>query len=189
MHIPPKHFDKYLRAGAYHWAQYSAGTKYRRHADRVAEWIKEKVVLDIGAGDGKITSMLGPYCVGIDNEPEGVKLAQEHGVNVILGDAYNLPYRDGEFESVLMADVLEHFEFPEKALAEARRVLQQYIYITTPPKRPDGKLSDRYHWIEWSPEELKALVEAQGFELIGGILSIPSEKVMYGRFRKVSDGS
>ncbi len=185
MNKPPERFQKYEKSGDYHWRQYSQNTKYKRHADRVAEWIKEDYVLDIGAGDGMITSLLGPGCIGIDNEPEGVRLAKEHGVDVILGDAYHLPFADGEFESVLMADVLEHFEFPEKALAEAHRVLTKYIYITTPPKRPDGKLTDKYHFFELSPDELKTMVEGTGFVLEGEVDVVPQDKVMYGRFRKV----
>ena len=184
-HIPPAHFDKYSRFGSYHWKQYSDGTKYKTHADRVAAWIKEDYVLDIGAGDGKITSLLGPRTIGIDNEPEGVRLAQQHGVSVIYGDAYNLPWPDGEFDSVLMADVLEHFEFPEKALREARRVLSQYIYITTPPKRADGKLTDRYHFREYDPTELKKEVEAVGFMLDGAIDVVIKDKVMYARFKRI----
>lgn len=182
MNNPPTQFLKYEQKGDYHWRQYDQGTKYKTHADRVALWVREKHVLDIGAGDGKITSLIGAQ--GIDNEPEGVRLARAHGCNVILGNGYALPYPDGAFESVLMADVLEHFEFPEKALAEARRVLTQYIYITTPPKRPDGKLTDRYHYTEWEPEELKALVESCGFVLEGEILSIPAEKVQYAKFKR-----
>ena len=182
---PPTKFLKYEKSGDYHWRDYQRGTKYRRHADRVAAWIKEVHVLDVGAGDGKITSLLGPGAIGIDNEPEGVRLAQQHGVNVLWGDAYSLPWQHEEFESVLMADVLEHFELPEKALAEARRVLTKYIYITTPPKRPDGKLTDAYHWFELSPDELKEMVESAGFVLEGGIDVVRADKVMYGRFRKI----
>lgn len=183
MNTPPKTFLKYASHGDYHWRQYSQGTKYKTHADRVKNWVGESHVLDIGAGDGKITSLIGAQ--GIDNEPEGVRLARTHGVNVILGDAYYLPYQDGEFQSVLMADVLEHFEFPEKALAEARRVMQLYLYITTPPKRPDGKLTDRYHYFELAPDELKPLVESAGFTLEGEIYVDRPAKVMYARFRKV----
>lgn len=178
------HFPKYQKFGAYHWKMYDDGTKYKRHADRVAIWVREKNVLDVGAGDGKITSMLGSLAEGIDNEPEAVRLAQEKGVDVHWGDAYAIPFPDGAFESVLMADVLEHFEFPDKALKEARRVLTKCLYITTPPKRDDGKLTDKFHYIEWAPEELKALVESEGFELEGEILVIAAEKTMYARFRK-----
>jgi 2-polyprenyl-3-methyl-5-hydroxy-6-metoxy-1,4-benzoquinol methylase len=68
-------FPKYEQFGAYHWKQYADNTKYRRHADRVVKWIEEDMILDIGAGDGKITSLLaeaGKHPYGIDNEPEAV---------------------------------------------------------------------------------------------------------------------
>lgn len=174
-------FTKYHKFGAYHWKQYDdKNTKYSRHADRVKEWIKEKNVLDIGAGDGKITHLLA--IKGVDNEPEAVRLAQEKGADVILADAYHLPYKDGEFEAAFMGDVLEHFEFPRKALQEARRVLKNYLYIAAPEK---GTNNDKFHYQEWTPEELKELVESEGFALEGDILVVPKDKRIYGKFKKL----
>lgn len=181
-------FRKYHDHGAYHWRQYDQNTKYRCHADRVVKWIEEASVLDIGCGDAKITTLLesaGKMAHGIDNEPEGIRLAQEHGANVALMDAYDISYPDELFEAALMADVLEHLERPTDALREARRVISGSLYISTPPKRSDGKLTDKYHYQEWTPDELTALVERVGFELVGAIYSIPEEKVMYGKFRRV----
>lgn len=147
----------------------------------------EAVVLDVGAGDGKITSLLGSGARGVDNEPEAVRLAQEKGVNVTLADAYSLPFPNGEFQSVLMADALEHFEHPTEALSEARRVLTGYLYITTPPKRADGKLTDKFHYFELSPDELKESVEGAGFVLEGEIDVVTADKVMYAKFRRVDE--
>jgi len=174
-------FTKYHKFGAYHWKQYDdKNTKYSRHADRVKEWIKEKNVLDIGAGDGKITHLLA--IKGVDNEPEAVRLAQEKGADVILADAYHLPFKDEEFEAAFMGDVLEHFEFPRKALQEARRVLKNYLYIAAPEK---GTNNDKFHYQEWTPEELKELVESEGFALEGDILVVPKDKRIYGKFKKL----
>ncbi|MCX6702772.1 MAG: class I SAM-dependent methyltransferase [Candidatus Wolfebacteria bacterium] len=173
-------FTKYHKFGAYHWKQYADNTKYTRHADRVKEWIKEKNILDIGAGDGRITSFLGAQ--GIDNEPEAVRLAREKGVDVVLGDGYHLPFKDGEFEAVFMGDVLEHFEFPREVLQEARRVLKSYLYLATPEK---GTNNDKFHYQEWTPRELKELVENEGFILEGEILAVPKDKRIYGKFKKV----
>lgn len=187
-HRPPSRFLKYEKFGAYHWKQYADNTKYRRHADRVVEWIEESFVLDIGAGDGKITSLLeaaGKNAYGLDNEPEAVRLAQEKKANVVLMDAYSMPLPDNLFEAALMADVLEHFERPTDALREARRVISGSLYVSTPPRRSDGKLTDRFHWQEWTPLELTRLVEQVGFALVGEIHSIPEEKVMYAKFRRV----
>lgn len=173
-------FTKYHKFGAYHWKQYEQGTKYTRHADRVKEWIKERNVLDVGAGDGKITSLLGAR--GVDNEPEAVRLAREKGVDVVLGDGYHLPFKDNEFEAVFMGDVLEHFEFPREALREAKRVLRTYLYLATPEK---GTNNDKFHYQEWTPPELKELVESEGFALEGEILVVPKDKRIYGKFKKI----
>ena len=172
-------FSKYKKLGAYHWAMYEdKNTKYSRHADRVKEWIKEKKVLDVGAGDGKITSMLGAK--GIDNEPEAVRLAQGKGANVILGNAYDLPFEDDEYGAVFMGDVLEHLEFPQKALQEAKRV-GSYLYLAVPKKGMDN---DKFHYQEWTPQELKELVEGEGFILEGEILEVPKDKRDYAKFKK-----
>lgn len=176
-------FTKYHKHGAYHWKQYEdKNTKYSRHADRVKEWIKEKNVLDIGAGDGKITSLLGAK--GIDNEPKAVELARERGASVIFGCAYRIPYKNEEFDSVFMGDTLEHLEFPKKALQEAKRVLKDYLYIASPEK---GTNSDPFHYEEWTSEELKTLIEGEGFELEGKILEVPKDKRIYGKFKKVRE--
>ena len=177
-------FSKYAKLGAYHWKQYTDNTKYTRHANKVKDWVKEKQVLDVGAGDGLITYLLGAK--GIDNEVEGVRLARQKGVDVIVGDAYAMPYKDLSFTSITMIDVLEHFDNPKRALREAHRVLREFLYIATPPKDlVPGKLLDRFHVQEWSPAELKTLVESQGFELVGDIEVVLENKCMYSKFRKI----
>lgn len=173
-------FTKYHKFGAYHWKQYEdKNTKYSRYADRIKGWIKEKNVLDIGAGDGKITHLLGIR--GVDNEPEAVRLAKEKGADVVLGEAYNLPFKDEEFDAAFVGDVLEHLEFPHKGLKEARRVIKNYLYIASPEK---GTNKDKFHYQEWTPEELKELVEGEGFALEGEILEVSREKRIYGKFKK-----
>lgn len=175
-------FTKYEKFGAYHWKQYEQGGKYKAHADRIKEWVKEENVLDIGAGDGLITSLMGAK--GIEYEVEGVRLAQEKGVDVIQGDAYRLPFEDDSFEAVTMIDVLEHLELPAAALIEARRVAP-VLYVNTPPKKDDGTLTDRFHVQEWSPAGLCAVVEAEGYQLDGPVIVYPKEKMMYARFTRV----
>ncbi len=175
-------FTKYDKYGAYHWKQYADGGKYKAHADRVKEWVKEENVLDIGAGDGLITHLMGAK--GIEYEAEGVRLAQEKGVDVIQGDAYELPFGEDNFEAVTMIDVLEHFEDPQKALQEARRVAP-VLYVNTPPKKDDSTLTDKFHVQEWSPAGLTNVVEAEGYLLDGPVIVYPKEKMMYARFTRV----
>ena len=173
-------FSKYKTKGAYHWDWYETVPAYRKRVDRIKNWVKEKDILDIGAGDGLITKIIGAY--GIDNEPEAVRLAEEKNAGVFFGDVYCLPQYDNSFEAVLMADVLEHLEYPEKALKEVWRVVEKYLYITTPPRT--DKMS-KFHYQEWNPEELKDLVESQGFKLVDKMLIIPEEESIYAKFIKI----
>ena len=47
-------FAKHNRQGDYYWDEFRRDTPYRRHALHIQQWITEKSVLDIGAGDGLI---------------------------------------------------------------------------------------------------------------------------------------
>lgn len=162
-------FNKYKERGAYHWDEYKNQTIYGKHADRVKGWVRDGKTLDIGAGDGLITSLIGAE--GIDDNETAIKLAKEKGVNVKFGSAYNLSdFEDESFDNVLMADVIEHLEFPEKCLKEIKRVLKKggLLYITTPPAKSDGTLHDtKYHYREYTLEQLTNLLNSHFFVLEG----------------------
>lgn len=168
-------FDKYKKYGDYHWIEYAKPTIYRRHADFVARWVRERPVLDVGAGDGLICSLLSG--VGIDCDPEAVRLANERGVDVRLGDAYDLPF-SFDFAAVFLGDVIEHLEHPREALHQARKAIVAggVLYVATPPRR--GKI-DKYHYREYSSDELVAEVSACGFQCIS---MHTANRRIYGRF-------
>jgi len=170
-------FDKYDKYGDYHWVEYAKPTIYRRHANFVARWVRERPVLDVGAGDGLICSLLSG--VGIDSDPEAVRLAKARGVDVRLGDAYDLPF-SSEFAAVILGDVIEHLEHPREALHQVRNVLIMggVLYVATPPRR--GKI-DKYHYREYSSQELVKEISACGFECIS---MRTANRRIYGRFLK-----
>lgn len=179
-------FDKYKKRGAYHWKEHKKQTIYGKHADKVKGWVRKGKTLDVGAGDGLITYLIGAE--GVDDNELAVRLARERNVDVKIDSAYDLKYLDSMFDNVLMADVIEHLEFPEKALQQVRRVLKEngYLYIVTPPAKKKGKgLHDKYHYREYTPDELTLLMEKNGFELVCDIEIITSYVRMYGVFRKV----
>ena len=153
-------FTKYHKYGGYHWKWYLNKPKYINHVNFLKEWVKEKNALDIGAGDGLIANQLG--IIGIDNEPEAIRVAKERGQEIILGDAYKLPFENEKFDVALMADILEHLEFPEKALQEAKRILKNYLYVASPVVNFATR-SEVFHYKNYEPDDIKTLVEAQGF--------------------------
>lgn len=176
----PKIFPKYRYYGGYHWRWYGTRLTYTRHVDFLKRWVKEKNTIDIGAGDGLITSMLGIR--GIDNSPHGVNAARKMGVEIDLGDAYALPYYDEEFDSALMSDTIEHFSDPKKALGQARRVIKKFLYVNIPAKE---KFTEPDHYGSWTPEEFVKEVESTGFILVDGPRLKIDRNRYYFKFKKV----
>jgi len=180
-------FDKYKKFGAYHFTEYEQRTTYGVHADKVANWVKEDNILDVGAGDGLLTHLLiqkGKTVIGIDDNEIAVKLANEKGVPVGIMSAYKIDFPEEVFDAVLLADVIEHLEYPSEAIWEVRKVLKPegIFYITTPPKK-EGGLHDKYHFREYSPEELVRFMKSLKFELVE-----PTEVKnvrIYAKFKKI----
>lgn len=165
----PVRFLKYEQAGAYHWVEADRGAKrYNPALDARYRIIlrpvgTRDVVLDVGCGDGyllHLASRCARLVVGIDSEKAAVTLAgpllrAAANARVTQGSSYELPFRDGSFDIVLMADVIEHLEDPVAAVRECSRVLCAggRLLVTTPKWRPD-RTWDATHVKEYTPAEL-----------------------------------
>ena len=171
--------NPYKLNGAYHWRWYARRTAYIKHVNYLRRWVREKNTINIQAGDGLVAHVLGIR--GIENDPLAVKLASEKGVTVDLGDSYNLPYKDGNFDSALLTDSLEHMRGPVKALSEIHRVIKNYLYITTPREE---NLVEKPYYRYWKPDKLVALVEKQGFKLLVEPRNRYSARHIYFKFQK-----
>ncbi|MDH3806027.1 MAG: metalloregulator ArsR/SmtB family transcription factor, partial [Gammaproteobacteria bacterium] len=92
-------------------------------------------LIDIGSGQGRILKLLGSRAqraVGVDIDADARQLARAElllaGVeNCSLrnGDMYELPFADGEFDTVILDDVLSDAKHPMAAITEARRILKR----------------------------------------------------------------
>jgi ubiquinone/menaquinone biosynthesis C-methylase UbiE len=92
-------------------------------------------VLDVGAGIGPYVKRLaesGREALGIELDPAIVEAGRKIGRNLVVGSATSLPFADGSFETVMLIESLEHFDDPEAAIAEARRVCSRNVVITVP---------------------------------------------------------
>jgi 2-polyprenyl-6-hydroxyphenyl methylase/3-demethylubiquinone-9 3-methyltransferase len=88
-------------------------------------------VLDVGCGGGFLSNYLGQRgheVTGLDVSTDALRVASAHdqsgSVRYIVGDALKLPFADASFDVVCAMDFLEHVEDPERAIAEAARVLK-----------------------------------------------------------------
>ncbi len=87
-------------------------------------------VLDVGCGDGRHiveAARRGAFAVGLDyDRAELVKARARIGgqhVDLVVGDATRLPFRDGAFDAVICTETLEHLPDDAGAMREIGRLL------------------------------------------------------------------
>ena len=80
-------------------------------------------VLDAGCGSSLIIQSLN-NAVGMDMSMGKVRFLRRHGIPLLRGSAFTLPFKDNSFDCVISSQVIEHISFDESLFAEMRRVLQ-----------------------------------------------------------------
>jgi SAM-dependent methyltransferase len=86
-------------------------------------------VADLGCGSGVFTELLrrrGYQCVGVDISPKLVALGRRKypGLELIEGDAENLPFESASLDGVLLSGLVHHFPDPRRLASEVNRVLK-----------------------------------------------------------------
>jgi SAM-dependent methyltransferase len=94
-----------------------------------------RMVVDLGCGLGgysKVLSERGFDVRGFDVVPEYVERARVLGVRADVYDGKRLPLEDDSVDTVILIEVIEHLEQPQRLLAEAGRVARAGVLVTTP---------------------------------------------------------
>ena len=104
---------------------------------------RDNRLLDVASGPGYVAGAAaerGASAFGVDFSPAMTRLAKGRypELTFTAGDAEDLPFADGSFDSVVTNFGLLHLGRPERALAEAHRVL-----------RPRGRVA----FTVWAPPE------------------------------------
>lgn len=83
--------------------------------------------------EGALMLNIGSGAKRIDPRVINVDLIPEQGIDIVAS-AYELPFKDGSVDLVISENILEHLEYPERAVAEIHRVLKTggSIFIVTP---------------------------------------------------------
>ena len=79
-------------------------------------------VLDVGCGIGDFLRFR-PDTVGVDTNPYLVEHCRKLGLNAHHSQGVTMPFETGEFQGVVMDNVLEHIAEPLPVLFEVSRVL------------------------------------------------------------------
>ena len=83
--------------------------------------IEGKNIAEIGIGTGRFAEKLGVK-IGIDASLDMLKIARKRRIEVVRGDAHNLPFKSSTFDCLLFILTICFLDNPIKALNEAKRV-------------------------------------------------------------------
>ncbi len=134
----------------------------------------EKRVLDLGAGDGRLTELLdADLLVAADVSPVALERARRRlsaDTRIVELQPYApLPFADSAFDLVLCAETVEHVRDVQLLLSEIRRVLRPggRLALTTPAARPLVRPAHPLspHLRVFTRRSLRRLLDELGFDV------------------------
>ena len=170
-----RHFDEL--AGKF-GRQYMPGRSWKGIAEALLKLMPPLVIADLGAGEGTISQLMAQRAervIAIDNSEKmvefGSDLAQKHGLHNLeyrLGELEAVPIESGTVDLAFFSQALHHARHPERALAEAHRIL-----------KPGGRVAildlNRHHfeearemyadlWLGFTEMEIERYLKGAGFK-------------------------
>jgi SAM-dependent methyltransferase len=149
-------------------------------------------VLDLGCRSGAFTRHFldGNEVVGLDVDRVALEKATELGIEPVVADVEEpLPFDDASFDAVVAGELLEHLQFPEAVVAEARRVLRPGgVLVGSVPNA--FRVQSRLRFLRGRPPEddpthLRMFSPRQMNGLLGSFSDVRIEFVG-GRYRRLS---
>jgi ubiquinone/menaquinone biosynthesis C-methylase UbiE/DNA-binding MarR family transcriptional regulator len=156
---------------------YVPGRSWKGLAETLLSLMPPLVIADLGAGEGTFSQLLARRAkkvIAVDNSEKmveyGAELARKHGVKNLeyrKGDLEQAPIRDAAVDLAFFSQSLHHARHPERAVAEAHRIL-----------RPGGRIVVldllRHHyeearelyadlWLGFTEVELARFLRGAGF--------------------------
>jgi SAM-dependent methyltransferase len=153
---------------------YSPGRTWEATARGFLGLLRLGDVLDAGSGDGALAALLAPRARRItclDRSDKVLAAARQRlghlgNVDFAPGDLQALPFGRERFDQVLAFNVLTYVEDPERAVAEAARVLRPggELVVTALAPHPHREITDGYGHVHAgiAPNRLQEWLRAAG---------------------------
>jgi ubiquinone/menaquinone biosynthesis C-methylase UbiE/DNA-binding HxlR family transcriptional regulator len=156
---------------------YVPGKSWKSLAEALLRVMTPLVVADLGAGEGAFALLLAQRAkkvIAVDASAKMIDVGREqalhHGVKNIdyrLGDMEELPLADAEVDLVFFSQSLHHALHPQRALAEAGRVLRPggRMVILDLVKHRFEEAREMYadEWLGFSESDLETMLLSAGF--------------------------
>jgi ubiquinone/menaquinone biosynthesis C-methylase UbiE/predicted transcriptional regulator len=157
--------------------QYVPGRSWKGIAEVLLKLMPPLVIADLGAGEGTIAQLMAQRArrvIAIDNSEKmvefGAELARKHGIDNLqyrLGDLEKVPIRSGTVDLAFLSQALHHARHPDRAIAEARRILKPggRLAILDLNRHRFEEAREMYAdlWLGFTELELERLIQEGGF--------------------------
>jgi len=156
---------------------YVPGKSWKSLAEALLRLMPPLVVADLGAGEGASALLLAQRAkkvIAVDSSARMIEVGREqalrHGVKNVdyrLGDMEEIPIGDGEVDLVFFSQSLHHALHPERALAEAARILAAggRIVILDLVRHRFEEARELYadEWLGFGEADLESMLQNAGF--------------------------
>jgi ubiquinone/menaquinone biosynthesis C-methylase UbiE/biotin operon repressor len=157
--------------------EYVPGRSWKSIAEALLQLLPPLVIADLGAGEGAFSMLLAQRAkqvIAVDNSDRmvelGSALAGKQGVEALeyrKGDLEAVPIADGAVDLALFSQSLHHAIHPERAIAEAWRILKPggRIAILDLVQHKFAEARELYAdvWLGFSEVELESMLGKAGF--------------------------
>src|SRR4051794_8919615 len=157
--------------------QYVPGRSWKGFAEALLKLMPPLVIADLGAGEGTIAQLMAQRAkrvIAIDNSEKmvefGAELARKHGIANLeyrLGDLEDVPIRTGTVDLAFLSQALHHAVHPERAIAEASRILKKggRIAILDLNRHHFEEAREMYAdlWLGFTEMEIEKYLKGVGF--------------------------
>ena len=157
-------------------------------------------VIDIGAGDGNILSLLSKsnFCqhyTAVEISDSAIAQLKKKNISglkqIVQFDGYDLPFEDKAFDLAICSHVIEHVEFPRKLLREIKRVsINQVFEIPIDFSFDVDKKFDHFnaygHINIYTSALFNFLLLSEGFEIIKYKSALYKKEVVIFQTKKMT---
>jgi ArsR family transcriptional regulator len=156
---------------------YVPGKSWKSLAEALLRLMPPLIVADLGAGEGASALLLAQRAkkvIAVDSSARMIEVGREHAlrhgvknVDYRLGDMEEIPIGDGEVDLVFFSQSLHHALHPERALAEAARILVPggRIVILDLVRHRFEEARELYadEWLGFGEADLESMLQSAGF--------------------------